>query len=118
MDLGLDGKVALVTGASQGIGFAIARELALEGARVAISSRTQEKIDAAAAEIEAAAGADGHVRGYVHDTVDLDAAPALIEAVERDLGPIDILVTNTGGRPGAARWSSPASNGRRRIGIS
>jgi 3-oxoacyl-[acyl-carrier protein] reductase len=92
MDLGLDGKVALVTGASQGIGYGIARELAGEGARVAVSSRTEEKIEAAAGEIGA--------RAYVHDTLDLDSAPALIEAVERDLGPIDILVTNTGGPPG------------------
>jgi 3-oxoacyl-[acyl-carrier protein] reductase len=92
MDLGLDGKVALVTGASQGIGHGIARELASEGARVAVSSRTEDKIEAAAGEIGA--------RAYVHDTLDLDAAPGLIEAVERDLGPIDILVTNTGGPPG------------------
>ena len=49
MDLGLEGRVALVTGASQGIGFGIARELASEGARVAVSSRTREKIEAAAA---------------------------------------------------------------------
>ncbi|MEA2407559.1 MAG: 3-oxoacyl-[acyl-carrier protein] reductase [Thermoleophilaceae bacterium] len=92
MDLGLQGKVALVTGASQGIGHGIARELVSEGALVAVSSRTREKIEAAAKEIGA--------HPYVHDTLDLDAAPELLDSVERDLGPIDILVTNTGGPPG------------------
>jgi 3-oxoacyl-[acyl-carrier protein] reductase len=92
MDLGLNERVALVTGASQGIGFAIARELAAEGARVAVSSRTKESIEAAAGKIGG--------RAYVHDMLDLDSAPQLIGRVEQDLGPIDILVTNTGGPSG------------------
>jgi 3-oxoacyl-[acyl-carrier protein] reductase len=92
MDLGLDGRVALVTGASRGIGFGIARALAAEGARVAVSSSSRERIEQAAAELGA--------RGYVHDTNDLDAAPHLVEQVERDVGTVDVLVANTGGPPG------------------
>jgi 3-oxoacyl-[acyl-carrier protein] reductase len=92
MDLGIDGKVALVTGASQGIGRAIAAELAREGARVAISSRSREKIDAAAAEIGAT--------GFVLDSADLDAIDGAVAEVEGALGPVDILVCNTGGPPG------------------
>jgi 3-oxoacyl-[acyl-carrier protein] reductase len=92
MDLGLQGKVALVTAASSGIGFGIAQALAAEGATVAVSSRSRERIDAAAAKLGA--------RPYVFDSMDLDAAPGLIDAVEADLGPLSILVTNTGGPPG------------------
>jgi 3-oxoacyl-[acyl-carrier protein] reductase len=92
VDLGLTGKVALVTGASAGLGRAVAAELAGEGAQVAITSRSRERIDAAAAAIGA--------RGFVHDTGDADAAGALIEEVERELGPIAVLVTNSGGPPG------------------
>ena len=94
MDLGLSGRTALVTGASKGLGLGIARALAAEGAAVAISSRSQERIEEAASGIGA--------RGYVHDSADLDAAPALLASVERDLGPLDILVANTGGPPPGA----------------
>ena len=94
MDLGLEGKVALVTGASQGIGYAVAAALAAEGARLAVSSRSSDRIEAAAGELGASA--------YVHDTLDLDAAPALLDRVESELGPLDVLVLNTGGPPGAS----------------
>jgi 3-oxoacyl-[acyl-carrier protein] reductase len=92
VDLGLQGRVALVTGASRGIGFGIARELAAAGAEVAISSRSQERIEAAAGRIGALP--------LVHESADLDAAPGLLERVESELGPLDVLVTNTGGPPG------------------
>jgi 3-oxoacyl-[acyl-carrier protein] reductase len=91
VELGLEGRTALVTGASQGIGLAIARALAAEGARVAVSSRSRERIEAAAAELGALA--------YVHDSADLDAAPRLVDEVEAALGPLDVLVTNSGGPP-------------------
>lgn len=87
MDLGLQGKVAMVSGASAGLGRAIAAELVAEGATVAIASRSRERIDAAAGEIGAT--------GFVWDTADVDAAPGLLDAV----GPVDVLVTNTGGPP-------------------
>jgi 3-oxoacyl-[acyl-carrier protein] reductase len=92
MDLGIGDRVALVTGASKGIGRAIAAELAHEGVRVAISSRSREKIDATAAEIGAS--------GFVLDSADLDAIDGVVAEVEGALGPVDILVCNTGGPPG------------------
>ena len=91
MDLGLKGRTALVTGASKGIGRGIAAALATEGAQVAISSRSEDRIQATAVEIGA--------HPYVHDSAELDAAPGLIDSVEADLGPLDVLVTNTGGPP-------------------
>jgi 3-oxoacyl-[acyl-carrier protein] reductase len=94
MDLGLEGKVALVGGASQGIGRAIAAELAAEGARVAISSRSRERIERTAAEIGATP--------FVFDSADVDAAPRLVAEVAEQLGPVEVLVCNTGGPPAGA----------------
>jgi 3-oxoacyl-[acyl-carrier protein] reductase len=91
MDLGLQDKVALVTGGSKGIGRGIAEALAAEGARVALTSRSGERAQAVAAEFGA--------RGYAFDSDDLDAIGALLEAVEANLGPIDIYIANTGGPP-------------------
>jgi 3-oxoacyl-[acyl-carrier protein] reductase len=91
MDLGIAGKTALVTGGSKGLGLGIARALAGEGVRVAVTSRSLERATAAAESIGA--------RAYEHDNSAVDRADALVDAVERDLGPVDILVTNTGGPP-------------------
>ena len=95
MDLGLHGKVALVTGASKGLGLGVAKALVDEGAKVAISSRSRERIERAAATIGATA--------FVHDAADADRAPALIARVEEQLGPIDILVSQQRRSAGIAR---------------
>lgn len=92
MDLGIEGKVALVTGASSGLGHAIASALAAEGARVALSGRSRERIDAAASRV-------GGV-GLVWDSTDADGAAGLLDATREALGgTTEILVVNTGGPP-------------------
>jgi 3-oxoacyl-[acyl-carrier protein] reductase len=91
MELGINGKVALVTGASKGLGFGIARALIEEGVTVAISSRSGERVERAASELGAQA--------FVHDAADIDAVPALVSRVQDELGPIDVLIANSGGPP-------------------
>jgi len=92
MDLGLKGRRALVMGASAGLGFAIASELVREGARVAICSRSEERIRAAAANMGAALG-------VAADLSVLGATRTVVEQVTEALGGVDILVINTGGPP-------------------
>jgi 3-oxoacyl-[acyl-carrier protein] reductase len=91
--LGLENRVALVMGASRGIGRAIAAALAQEGAKVAIASRSVEKLAEATAEI------GGGTTPFAADASDLDRLSALPAEVEDGLGPIEILVLNTGGPP-------------------
>jgi len=91
MDLGLRGKVALVTGGSKGVGRGIAEGLAAEGVRVALTSRTAARAEEVAGEIGSSS------RGYAFDSDDLGAVEPLLDAVQADLGPIDIYIANTGG---------------------
>jgi 3-oxoacyl-[acyl-carrier protein] reductase len=102
MDLGLEGRVALVLGASRGIGRAIAASLAREGARVAISSRSGEALGSAASEIQ------GEVVAIPADTGDLERMGELPGEVAQALGPVEILVTNTGGPPLGRALEHPA----------
>ena len=93
MDLRLDGKVALVTGASRGIGRAIAATYAEAGARVLISSRKQEALD------EAAAGMAGEVAVYAANAGEPDQAAACVAFCVERFGGIDVLVNNAATNP-------------------
>ena len=97
MDLGLDGKVALVTAASRGLGKAVALRLAQEGAHVAICARGKEQLEATAAEIITQTGQQAVP--IQADVSDPKAATILVESTVERLGQLDILVTNAGGPP-------------------
>ena len=94
MDLGIGGKVALVTGGSRGLGRQCALSLAAEGVNVAICGRSQETLTKATGEIEALGV---RALGVVADVSDLSAVGPLHQQVVDELGPIDILVNNVGG---------------------
>jgi 3-oxoacyl-[acyl-carrier protein] reductase len=97
MDLGLVDKVALVAGASSGLGLAIARELAAEGAHVALVARREAELRARADEITA--GGAGRALAVAGDLTDAAAAARCVRRAEEELGPVDILVANAGGPP-------------------
>ena len=100
MDLGLKGRVVLVTGGSKGIGLACAGAFAAEGARVAIASRSRDNLAAAEARLRA----KGHdVTSIAADLGDPRGAMAAVAELERRAGAIDVLVNSAG----AARRHSP-----------
>jgi 3-oxoacyl-[acyl-carrier protein] reductase len=92
VDLGIKGRVALVGGASKGIGRAVAETLVAEGARVVITARDQARTSQVAEEM-------GAVAGLAWDSADLDAAPDLLARVVELAGQVEILIKNTGGPP-------------------
>ena len=96
MDLGLRGKVALVTGASQGIGKAVALLLAREGAKVALAARTTSTLEAVAEGIRQEVGVDAEVLTVPTDVRIADQLSELHEAVRTELGRVDVLVNNAG----------------------
>ncbi|HEX6668645.1 MAG TPA: SDR family oxidoreductase [Gemmatimonadales bacterium] len=100
MDLGIEGKVALVMGASKGIGMGIAEALGREGARVALSARSEDALREVAKDI-------GESAVLPADTGDLDGMKALPGRVAEELGPVEILVTNTGGPPPGGALDHP-----------
>jgi 3-oxoacyl-[acyl-carrier protein] reductase len=101
MDLGIKGRVALVQGASKGIGRGVAVALAREGAVVAVSSRSADELEELAAEL------GNGSRAFPADSGDLDRMAGLPDEVADAMGPVEILVTNTGGPPPGGALDNP-----------
>ena len=99
MDLGLNGKVAMVAGASRGLGFAVAKALADEGARVSIASRDDAAVRSAAERI------GGDVLAVAADVTSAEAIRQWADATQQRFGGIDALFTNSGGPPAGATLS-------------
>jgi 3-oxoacyl-[acyl-carrier protein] reductase len=94
MDLGLDGKVAMITGASKGLGRAMAQALAAEGVRLSICARSAQPLDQAAAELKAGGA---KVLANAADVNDGSAMQAWVASTVKQLGGVDVLVNNAGG---------------------
>jgi 3-oxoacyl-[acyl-carrier protein] reductase len=95
MDMQLQGRTALVTGASAGIGRATAKALAAEGVRLAVTARRRDQLERLAAEIVAGGGTAPLVIGQ--DMLDADASRRIADTAHRGLGRVDILINNAGG---------------------
>ena len=111
MDLGLAGKIALVSGGSRGIGLGIAAGLAAEGAKVAIAARNRADLDVAKKQIGTSCSI------YVCDVTDVAACSALITTLEKDFGRLDILVTCAGSGVSVPPGEETAEEWQRVLGL-
>ncbi len=100
MDIQLKDKVALVVASSTGLGFAAARELAREGAKVVVSGRSQERLDEAVATLKAEFGPETAVVGFTLNVMDPQQIDQLVANTVETFGGVDIIITNAGGPPG------------------
>ncbi|HZA21241.1 MAG TPA: SDR family NAD(P)-dependent oxidoreductase, partial [Dehalococcoidia bacterium] len=104
MDLELKDKVAIIGGASKGLGRACAEVLAEEGAKITICSRTREDLEQAAAEIRDTTGAE--VLAFAGDLEKYDVIKDLVAATVDRFGRLDIMVNNSGGPPLARSYNA------------
>jgi 3-oxoacyl-[acyl-carrier protein] reductase len=111
MDFGLNGRVALVAAASRGIGYAAARELAREGARVFLCSRDEGRALEAARKITQESGAE--CVGVAADVTKDEDAARFVETAQEQAGRVDIIVTNAGGSQSATFASAGLDDYRR-----
>lgn len=110
MDLRLQDRLALVTGASRNIGRAIAAALAREGARIILVARSQEKLEVVRKEI---ATTEQKHYCYAIDLMEEDGVARLVKAITADLGEPDIMVHNLGGSYGVTQTFAPAEDWRK-----
>jgi 3-oxoacyl-[acyl-carrier protein] reductase len=113
MDLGLAGRVALVCGSTQGLGRAVAKALAQEGARVGVNGRHEDAVARAAAQLGAETGQP--VVPFAADVAEPAAAEAVVARVHRELGRLDVLFCNAGGPPAAPFSDQTAETFQRAI---
>ncbi|HEV8399875.1 MAG TPA: SDR family oxidoreductase [Gemmatimonadales bacterium] len=113
MDLGLSKRVALVCGSTRGIGRAVAKSLAREGARVAVNGRNREATQTAAEELARETGAD--VAPYPGDVTVPSVAETRVQGVAHDFGRLDVLFCNAGGPPAAPFKDQPADAWQRAL---
>lgn len=115
MDLKLRDKVALITGASRGLGLATAKELIYEGCKVVICSRNQDYVNEAINQLNSLIPQQGHALGLIADVAKENEVKSLVQDTINHFGHLDILITNSGGPPAGTFESHPMETWKKAI---